>query len=87
MRDNRHPLTITLPPPVAELVRDAAQAQRVTYPSMVSACIRLALMSGAPSILEPFGEPERMRKRTGPDEKEGADWIAKGPTPPAKGAQ
>lgn len=84
---NRHSLTVTLPPAIAELIRDAAQAQDCTYASMVSACVRHGLMAGAPSILEPFGEQvsAAVGVRTVDGVVDRIDWIAAGPG--GKGAQ
>ena len=57
------PLTVTISAPVAALVRDNAQAQGVTYESLVEACVRQCCANGGPIVLEPFGvrqvEPTR----------------------------
>ena len=53
------PLTVTLSASAGALVRDVAQAQGVTYPSLVEAIVRQALMSGGrPVVLEPGGNKE-----------------------------
>ena len=52
------PLTVTISAPVAALVRDNAQAQGVTYESLVEACVRQCCANGGPIVLEPFGVRE-----------------------------
>ena len=50
------PLTVTLDSLRGRLVREAAQAQGVTYLSLVHAALDHALFSGrSPLVLEPFG--------------------------------
>lgn len=61
---NARPLTVTLPAHCAERVRDAAQAQGVTYESMVTACVQMSLYAGGPVVLQPWGEPESQREHT-----------------------
>ena len=53
---NRKPIELTLSAPIGELIRDHAQAQGVTYESLVEACVRQGCASGGPVVLEPFGE-------------------------------
>ncbi len=62
------PLTVTLSPAVAALVREHARAQGVTYESLVEACVRLACAAGGRVVLEPWGVPETNERGMGNDD-------------------
>ena len=64
-KEHRQPLKVTLPAAEGELVRDFADAQKCTYASAVCACVRHALQSGGPTILDPFGVKELIKEEDG----------------------
>ena len=70
MTANRKPLTVTLDSQRGRLVRECAQAQGVTYRSLIHAILDTQLNAGRrPVILEPWGEKERLEAEI--KEKEG----------------
>ena len=54
---NHKPLTVTLPPYWAEIVRSYGRARGHTWESEIFEAIRVTMANGGPTVLAPYGEP------------------------------